>query len=132
MAQQPGLKWMNLFSATATSLGADAKVFVGPLSNDITIRNFVFSTDTPTGTSPVLAVDANDAGAAGTGTTAVADRVSAAVTKPGFVLAANIVGGSNGYLLSAGSVLTVFIDTGGTTPVFPGATLIMEFVEGVG
>ena len=128
----PDLELLTLFTATATSLGADVTVIAGPFTNNNTIRRFRFACDTPTGTTPTLLVDINDGGTDGTGTTAIADRADAAVTKPGFTIEANNVNAADGYRLAAGNVITALLNTSGTSPVFPGATLIMEYVDGVG
>lgn len=132
MAQQPGLKLLTLFAATATSLGSSVTLTAGPFSNPITIRRFRFGSGTPTGTTPTLLLDVNDGGTNGAGTTAVADRAAAAVVVPGFTTEANDTGAADGYLLAAGNVLTATLTTAGTSPVFPGATLVMEYVDGVG
>lgn len=128
----PQLKMLTLYAVNDTDFGADRTIRAGPFTNAITIRRFIFGTGTPTGTSPVLLVDVNDGGTDGLGTTAIADRASAAVTVPGFTLEANNVNAADGYRLAAGNVMTVLLDTGGTTPVFPGATLVMEYVDGTG
>lgn len=129
---EPDLKYLMLYSVNDTDFGADRTIRCGPFTNTITIRRFKFGCGTPTGTSPVLALDVNDGGTDGTGTTAIADRASAAVTVPGFTAEANNVNASDGYKLAAGNVITALLDTGGTSPVFPGATLMMEFVDGIG
>jgi len=128
----PGLKLLTLYAASDTDFGADRTIRVGPFTNAMTIRRFRFGSGTPTGTAPVLLLDVNDGGTDGLGTTAIADRASAAVTVPGFTAEANNVGAADGYLLAAGNVMTALLDTGGTTPVFPGATLVCEYVDGVG
>lgn len=132
MATDPQLKMLTLYSTNDTDFGADRTIRAGPFTNTITIRRFQFGTGTPTGTSPTLLVNADDGGTDGTGTTAIADRAGAAVTVPGFTLEANNVNAADGYKLAAGNVLVILLDTGGTTPVFPGATLIMEYVDGIG
>lgn len=123
---------LMIYSVNDTDFGADRTIRVGPFANTITIRRFIFGTGTPTGTSPTLALDINDGGTDGLGTTAIADRAAAAVTVPGFTLEANNTGAVDGYKLAAGHVMTVLMDTGGTTPVFPGASLVMEYVDGIG
>lgn len=129
---EKALQLLTLYTTNDTDFGADRTIRAGPFTNKITIRRFRFGCGTPTGTSPVLALDVNDGGTDGTGTTAIADRASAAVTVPGFTAEAVNTGGADGYVLAAGNVITALLDTGGTTPVFPGATLIMEFVDGIG
>lgn len=130
---EPQLKMVTLLSGDLnTTTALDTTTYYGPFTNKITIRRFVFGTGTPTGTSPVLLLNIDDGGTDGTETTAIADRASAAVTVPGFVLQANNVTGADGYVLDAGNVIKILYDVGGTTPVFPGANLIMEYVDGVG
>ena len=129
---EAALKMLTIYSANDTDFGADRTIRMGPFTNKITIRRFRCGSGTPTGTSPVLLVNIDDGGTDGLGTTAIADRASAAVTVPGFTIEAANTGGSDGYVLAAGNVLIVLLDTGGTTPVFPGFSMVMEFVDGVG
>lgn len=129
---EAALKTLNIFSGGTAGLTADTTVIAGPFTNTITIRRFIFSTSTATGTSPVLLLNADDGGTDGTGTTAIADRASAAVDVPGFTAEAANTGAADGYKLAAGNVVKVLLDVGGTTPVFPGSNLIMEYVDGIG
>lgn len=105
----------------------------GPFTNVITIRRVRFGCNTPTGTSPTLALKVDDGGTDGAGTTdIIAERAAAAVTVPGFTVQAENVNAADGYKLAAGNVITSTLTVGGTSPVFPGATLIMEYVDGIG
>lgn len=132
MSTEPGIKALNIFSGGTAGLTADTTIVAGPFANAITIRRFIFSCHTPTGTSPVLLLNADDGGTDAAGTTAIADRASAAVTLPGFTAEANNVNASDGYKLAEGNTVVVLLDVGGTTPVFPGSNLIMEYVDGIG
>ena len=132
MATEPGLQLLTLYTTNDTDFGADRTIRMGPFSNTITIRRFRFSCGTPTGTSPTLLLNVDDGGTDGLGTTAIADRAAAAVTVPGFTAEAVNTNASDGYKLAAGNVIIALLDTGGTTPVFPGATLVMEYVDGIG
>lgn len=129
---EAALKMLTLYATNDTDFGADRTIRAGPFTNMITIRRFIFGCGTPTGTSPTLLLNVDDGGTDGTGTTAIADRAAAAVTVPGFTAQAVNVNASDGYRLAAGNVLIALLDTGGTSPVFPGATLIMEYVDGQG
>lgn len=128
----PQLRHMIIFSGGTAGLTADTTVMAGPFTNTITIRRLIFACGTPTGTSPVLLLNADDGGTDGTGTTAIADRASAAVTVPGFTSEAVDTNAADGYKLAAGNVIKVLLDVGGTSPVFPGATLTIEYVDGIG
>lgn len=132
MPIDPSIKMLMLYSVNDTDFGADRTIRVGPFYNTITIRRFIFGTGTPTGTSPVLLLNVDDGGTDGTGTTAIADRASAAVTVPGFTTEAVNTNAADGYRLASGNVIIALLDTGGTTPVFPGATLVMEYSDGIG
>ena len=131
MATEPGLKLLTLYAGV--SVAATVVCQAGPFSNAITIRRAIFACNTPTGTSPTLALKMDDGGTDGTGTTdIITERSAAAVTVPGFTVQAENVSASDGYKLAAGNVITSTLTVGGTTPVFPGATLVIEYVEGVG
>ena len=130
----PTLKRLTVFTANATNLDADTTVGIGGFTNTITIRRFIETVGAaPTGTSPTTALNIDDAGAAGAGTTAVADKAAAALTAlVAATTEANNTNAADGYRLAAGNTLKVLIDVGGTTPVFPGYTLVMEYAEGIG
>lgn len=117
----------------AKQIDATVVCQAGPFTNAITIRRVRFGCNTPTGTSPTLALAVDDGGTNGAGTTdIITERAAAAVTVPGFTVEALNVNAADGYKLAAGNVITTTLTVGGTSPVFPGATVIVEYVDGIG
>ena len=123
----PGLRIMPLY--TTGSLSASITVQFGPFTNSMTIRRFIegCSANASSGTT---ALNIDDAGTDGTGTTAIADKSAAVVTVAGAATEANNVNAADGYRLAAGSCLKVAITQ--ATAALTGYTICAEVREGVG
>lgn len=132
MPIDPQIKRITMYSAA--SIAANLTTVMGAFQNPITIRRFIETCGGQSGTSPTTALNIDDAGAAGGGSTAIADKSAAALTNEVPVKTeANDVNAADGYKLAAGNAVKVAIAIGGSsTPTFTGYTLVMEYVEGIG
>jgi hypothetical protein len=123
----PGVQTMLL--CYDDSLGADVVFGIGPFTNTITILRVIENCGADSSGTTLLNID--DAGTAGSGTTAIADKTAAVILElQGNVTEANVVNAADGYRLAAGNAISVTIDW--TTPAILGYTLAMEYVEGIG
>lgn len=123
----PNLHVMPLY--TTGSLGGNITVQFGPFTNKITIRRFTegCSANASNGTT---ALNIDDAGADGTGSTAIADKSAGDPLVTGTVTEASNTNGADGYVLDAGNSLKVAITQ--ATAAITGYTIAMEYVDGVG
>lgn len=128
MATEPGLNIMTLYS-TDSFAAATKLVQFGPFTNDITIRRFIEGAEA-NASSGTTALNIDDAGTAGTGSTAIADKSATEVTVAGAVTTPTATNAANGYKLAAGHCLKVSIVV--ATATITGYTIAMEWVEGIG
>jgi poly-gamma-glutamate capsule biosynthesis protein CapA/YwtB (metallophosphatase superfamily) len=127
MATDPQLKILPVWFDD--SLAASITTVIGPFSNTITIRRFMETDSADSAGTTALNID--DLGTEGSGTTAIADKSAAVLLEnQANVVEANNTNAADGYRLAAGNLVKVAITQ--ATAAIVGYQLQMEYVDGIG